>query len=75
MVSNVMHGYNACCLAYGQTGAGKTHTMQGDLAVGPAGQPNPLRGLVPRVFEQVFEVWPCFSAYHSCISTARMVPE
>lgn len=56
MVSNVMQGYNACCLAYGQTGAGKTHTMQGEMGVGASGDPNPLRGLAPRVFEKVFEV-------------------
>jgi kinesin family member 11 len=70
MVNNVMQGYNGCCLAYGQTGAGKTHTMQGELALGPAGEPNPLRGLAPRVFEQVFEVCspPVFSPLFSVSS-------
>jgi kinesin family member 15 len=55
MVNNVMQGYNACCFAYGQTGAGKTHTMQGDLALSASGSPqNPMRGLAPRVFHQIF---------------------
>jgi Kinesin motor domain len=27
--SDVLEGYNGCLLAYGQTGAGKTHTMMG----------------------------------------------
>jgi kinesin family member 15 len=55
MVNNVMQGYNACCFAYGQTGAGKTYTMQGDLANGPNGQPSMHRGLTPRVFQQIFQ--------------------
>jgi len=28
-VSSVLEGYNATILAYGQTGTGKTHTMEG----------------------------------------------
>lgn len=28
---SVMEGYNACIFCYGQTGAGKTYTMQGNL--------------------------------------------
>ena len=27
MVKNVLEGYNCCLFAYGQTGAGKSHTM------------------------------------------------
>ena len=29
VVDNLMEGYSCCIFAYGQTGAGKTHTMQG----------------------------------------------
>eukprot|EP00892_Ulva_mutabilis_P001902 jgi/Ulvmu1/11712/UM008_0123.1 len=54
MVSNVMQGYNACCFAYGQTGAGKTHTMQGELQT-DNGTPSHFRGLAPRVFQQIFQ--------------------
>jgi kinesin family protein 3/17 len=28
-VQSVLEGYNATILAYGQTGTGKTHTMEG----------------------------------------------
>ena len=31
MIENVLKGYNSTALAYGVTGAGKTHTMFGDL--------------------------------------------
>jgi hypothetical protein len=29
LVSSVVHGYNSTVMAYGQTGAGKTYTLQG----------------------------------------------
>ena len=29
LVEKALHGYNACCFAYGATGAGKTFTMMG----------------------------------------------
>lgn len=64
MVANVMQGYNACCLAYGQTGAGKTHTILGDVGDlrKPSGRgdqadaPPPGMGLAPRLFRRIFEV-------------------
>lgn len=28
---NILEGYNVTCFAYGMTGAGKTHTMIGDM--------------------------------------------
>ena len=31
LVRKAVEGYNACCFAYGATGAGKTHTMMGNL--------------------------------------------
>lgn len=59
-IDNVMHGFNACVLAYGQTGSGKTYTM-----LGPTGDQalhdeslHALRGLIPRMLEKLFEVWP-----------------
>lgn len=43
LVEHVLQGYNACAFAYGQTGAGKTHSMFGSDADS--------RGLIPRACE------------------------
>ena len=33
-MDNVVSGYNSAIFVYGQTGAGKTHTMMGELSTG-----------------------------------------
>lgn len=48
-VDNVLAGYNSTIFAYGQTGAGKTHTMVGNI------KSEEMRGLTPRVFEYLFQ--------------------
>lgn len=50
LVDSVMEGFNGTIFAYGQTGCGKTFTMQGDL------QDSDLCGIMPRSFEHVFGV-------------------
>eukprot|EP01113_Clastostelium_recurvatum_P032464 TRINITY_DN4179_c0_g1_i4.p1 TRINITY_DN4179_c0_g1~~TRINITY_DN4179_c0_g1_i4.p1 ORF type:complete len:1189 (-),score=408.18 TRINITY_DN4179_c0_g1_i4:28-3594(-) len=50
VVDDIMTGYNGTIFVYGQTGAGKTHTMQG-----PSIDDKELRGIIPRMIEQVFE--------------------
>ncbi len=49
LVESVMEGFNGTIFAYGQTGCGKTHTMQG------LPTPEALRGVIPRSFDHVFE--------------------
>ena len=46
IVDSVLEGYNGTIMAYGQTGSGKTHTM-----FGTKGE----NGIVPRVFDSIFE--------------------
>lgn len=50
-VQSVLEGYNATILAYGQTGTGKTHTMEGFKYNGS----DPSRGIVPRSMEEIFQ--------------------
>jgi Kinesin motor domain len=45
-VQQSLSGYNGCVFVYGQTGAGKTHTM-----VGSQDQP----GVLPRALEYLYE--------------------
>ena len=48
VVDAVLAGFNGTVMAYGQTGAGKTHTMQGSDGDHEA------RGVTPRALEQLF---------------------
>ncbi|KAK3101727.1 hypothetical protein FSP39_005895 [Pinctada imbricata] len=49
LVEGVTEGYNGTIFAYGQTGCGKSFTMQG--ITDPATQ----RGIIPRSFDHIFE--------------------
>ena len=56
LLTNVLAGYNACIFAYGQTSAGKSHTM-----LGPNGGIQSMKimdkeqwGLIPRAAEYLF---------------------
>ncbi|KAL7552959.1 hypothetical protein ACHAWF_018456 [Thalassiosira exigua] len=49
VVQSVLEGYNGTVFAYGQTGAGKTHTMEG------VNEPSTLRGIIPNTFEHIFD--------------------
>ncbi|KAG5250145.1 kinesin KP [Salix suchowensis] len=46
IIKSVLDGYNACIFAYGQTGTGKTFTMEGD---------GDTPGIVPRAMEALFK--------------------
>ncbi|XP_066296014.1 osmotic avoidance abnormal protein 3-like isoform X2 [Branchiostoma lanceolatum] len=49
LVESVVEGYNGTVFAYGQTGCGKSFTMQG------IEEPATQRGIIPRAFEHIFE--------------------
>jgi hypothetical protein len=56
VVDEVLDGYNCTIFAYGQTGTGKTHTMEGDHQ-GCADSPETLpedAGIIPRAMAHVF---------------------
>jgi kinesin family protein 3/17 len=48
IVQNVIEGYNGTIFAYGQTGTGKTFTMEGDNSAPE------LKGVIPNSFAQIF---------------------
>jgi kinesin family protein 15 len=54
-----LQGYNGTVLCYGQTGSGKTYTIFGNsmdtISDSALVEKEPLRGLVPRVFEHLWE--------------------
>ncbi|XP_041968866.1 kinesin-like protein Klp68D isoform X2 [Aricia agestis] len=45
LVASVLDGFNGCVFAYGQTGTGKTHTMEGS---------NEHEGIIPRAFRHIW---------------------
>ena len=52
-LESVCEGYNGTIFAYGQTGAGKTHTMEG------CADPPELKGIIPNSFKHIFEKIAC----------------
>ena len=50
VVDSALLGYNATIFAYGQTGTGKTYTMEGFNIEGDVEE----RGIIPRAIEQIF---------------------
>ncbi len=48
LVQSALDGYNVCLFSYGQTGAGKTHTMQGNNAPGQ-------EGIIPRSISKILK--------------------
>ncbi|PNW85905.1 hypothetical protein CHLRE_03g200600v5 [Chlamydomonas reinhardtii] len=46
LVQSALDGFHVCIFSYGQTGAGKTHTMQG-------GESPNARGIIPRAVEKI----------------------
>ncbi|XP_044742970.1 kinesin-like protein KIF17 [Chrysoperla carnea] len=49
LVESVLEGYNSTVFAYGQTGCGKSFTMEGSST------PSSTRGIIPRALEHIFE--------------------
>lgn len=59
IVEEVLHGYNCTVFAYGQTGTGKTHTMEGrrhdDVLTQEDRRLAENAGIIPRAIKQIFE--------------------
>uniref|UniRef100_A0A9I9CWP1 Kinesin-like protein n=1 Tax=Cucumis melo TaxID=3656 RepID=A0A9I9CWP1_CUCME len=58
IVNEVLEGFNCTIFAYGQTGTGKTYTMEGECKrskSGPNGELPPEAGVIPRTVQQIFD--------------------
>lgn len=57
IVEEVLEGFNCCIFAYGQTGTGKTYTMQGNTDKGKTESKIPQdAGVIPRAVDHIFQV-------------------
>lgn len=57
ILDEVIMGYNCTVFAYGQTGTGKTFTMEGERSADGefTWEEDPLAGIIPRTLHQIFE--------------------
>ncbi|KFW02036.1 Kinesin-like KIF11, partial [Eurypyga helias] len=57
ILDEVVMGYNCTVFAYGQTGTGKTFTMEGERSPSEeyTWEEDPLAGIIPRTLHQIFE--------------------
>lgn len=56
LIDQVLLGFNCTVFAYGQTGTGKTYTMEGSrLEAGLSWEEDPHCGIIPRAISQLFD--------------------
>ncbi|XP_020205961.1 kinesin-like protein KIN-5C [Cajanus cajan] len=68
IVNEVLEGFNCTIFAYGQTGTGKTYTMEGECKKaksGPRGELPPEAGVIPRAVKQIFDTLESQNAEYS----------
>ncbi|KAI5674373.1 hypothetical protein M9H77_14737 [Catharanthus roseus] len=68
IVHEVLEGFNCTIFAYGQTGTGKTYTMEGECKrakAGPKGELPPEAGVIPRAVKQIFDTLESQNAEYS----------
>ncbi|XP_028784778.1 kinesin-like protein KIN-5C [Neltuma alba] len=68
IVNEVLEGFNCTIFAYGQTGTGKTYTMEGDCKrskSGLNGELPPDAGVIPRAVKQIFDTLESQNAEYS----------
>lgn len=60
LIAGVVRGFHGACIAYGQSGAGKTYTMLGPQGLGQPGSDaeggEAAQGLMPRMLRHLFQV-------------------
>ncbi|XP_059305688.1 kinesin-like protein KIN-5D isoform X3 [Lycium ferocissimum] len=56
LVSEALEGYTCTIFAYGQTGTGKTYTMEGEAIKEKNGEFHKNAGVIPRAVQEIFDV-------------------
>ncbi|KAI4991447.1 hypothetical protein ZWY2020_039818 [Hordeum vulgare] len=65
LVGEVLDGYNCTIFAYGQTGTGKTYTMEGGGGKTQNGELPSDAGVIPRAVKRIFDILEAQSAEYS----------
>ncbi|KAI5057401.1 hypothetical protein GOP47_0027416 [Adiantum capillus-veneris] len=65
IVNEVLEGFNCTIFAYGQTGTGKTYTMEGAGRNSRNGELPPDAGVIPRAIKQIFDTLELQNAEYS----------
>ncbi|XVE75941.1 hypothetical protein DITRI_Ditri12bG0132500 [Diplodiscus trichospermus] len=68
IVNEVLEGFNCTIFAYGQTGTGKTYTMEGECKrakTSPSGELPAGAGVIPRTVKQIFDTLESQNAEYS----------
>ena len=55
LIEQVLEGYNCTVFAYGQTGTGKTYTMEGLGEIRGSWENDPDAGIIPRSLSDLFD--------------------
>ncbi|GAQ87488.1 Kinesin-like protein [Klebsormidium nitens] len=69
IVHEVLEGFNCTIFAYGQTGTGKTYTMEGNAKKGKDSTLPEGAGVIPRAVQQIFDTLESQSAEYSVKTT------
>ncbi|KAI8384588.1 P-loop containing nucleoside triphosphate hydrolase protein [Radiomyces spectabilis] len=66
MIEQIVNGYNCSVIACGQTGTGKSHTLQGDLTEFSDSTPTEA-GIIPRTLCRLFEYLRLFQHHNASV--------
>ncbi|OIT08625.1 PREDICTED: kinesin-like protein KIN-5D isoform X2 [Nicotiana attenuata] len=65
LVNEALEGYTCTIFAYGQTGTGKTYTMEGEAIKEKNGEFHKNAGVIPRAVQQIFDILECQKAEYT----------
>lgn len=76
LIDEVLQGFNCTVLAYGQTGTGKTYTMEGERSNHELSwEEDPKCGMIPRAISQLFDSLEVFNEFTVRVSFLELYNE